>query len=122
MATLDRAVEELAARQAGAFCRRQAVAAGASAQAIHRRTSSSAWVRLAPPKTYRLAACPPTWEQRLWAGWLWAGEPGAVSHRAAAALLGLEHFGPGPVEVTVPPGGQPPMSRRASPRGRAGAG
>lgn len=105
MATFDRAVEELAVHQAGAFSRAQAVAAGASHQAIHRRVRSGAWVRLAPAKTYRVAACPPTWQQRLWAAWLWGGEGGAISHRSAAALLGLERFPPGPVEVSVAGGG-----------------
>ncbi len=105
MAALDRVVEKLASKQAGAFCGRQAMAGGAGAQARYRRVRSGAWVRLTPPKTYRLAAFPPTWEQRLWAAWLWAGEGAAISHRSAAALLGLEHFGPGPVELSAPPGG-----------------
>jgi len=101
MAALDREVEAVAAHQAGAFARRQAVAAGATTQAIHRRVRSGAWVRLRPPKTYRLAARPPSWEQRLWAAWLWGGEGAAVSHRAAAALLGLQRFESGPVELSV---------------------
>ena len=43
MAALDREVEAVAAHQAGAFARRQAVAAGATTQAIHRRVGSGAW-------------------------------------------------------------------------------
>src|SRR5207302_8127923 len=42
-----------------------------------------------------------SWQQRLMAAQLWAGEGAAISHRAAAALWELDGFEPGTVELTV---------------------
>ncbi len=53
-------------------------------------------------RALRVAGSPATWEQRLMAGLLDLGPQAVVSHRAAAALLGLDGFEPGPVEFTVP--------------------
>jgi hypothetical protein len=52
-----------------------------------------------------MAGSPPTWHQRLWAAVLEAGGEAVVSHRSAAALLGVPGFARGPVEVTVRRGG-----------------
>ncbi|HJR44797.1 MAG TPA: hypothetical protein VJ927_04275 [Actinomycetota bacterium] len=61
-----------------------------SASAIQRQLHSGAWLRM-HPATYRLREAPPSWEQALMAGCLWAGPGAAASHRAAARLhqLGL---------------------------------
>jgi very-short-patch-repair endonuclease len=58
------------------------------------------WIR-EEPNVFRVAAAPPTWEQRLidsclrYRGRVW------VSHRAAAAFWGLDGFNPGIVEATA---------------------
>lgn len=54
------------------------------------------------PRVYRFAAVPSTWHQRAMAAFLWAEDGAALSHRAAAALWGLEGVGRGGVEVLVP--------------------
>jgi predicted transcriptional regulator of viral defense system len=63
------------------------------------RLRTGAWVAVRPG-VYRIAGAPVTWHQRLMAACLASG--GVASHRAGAALWGLEGFEPGPVEVVVP--------------------
>jgi hypothetical protein len=95
-----------AAKQHGVFSHAQALAAGMTRSAIHHRLATGDWVRVFPG-VYRLAGAPQTWAQRLMAAALWAGacEAGgpvaAVSHRAAAALLGLEGFQRKGIEVST---------------------
>lgn len=93
--------EELAATQYGLVSWAQAKALGLSNQAIARRVAAGRWVRLAP-RVYRVAGTPEHWCQRLMLALLWAGDGAAVSHRAAAALLGLDGFKQDVVEVSVP--------------------
>jgi hypothetical protein len=50
---------------------------------------------------YRVPGTPRTWLQSLMAVCLWAGGDAVASHRAAAALWGLDGFEEGPLEVTA---------------------
>lgn len=87
-------VARKAGRQHGLATRAQALEAGFS----EGRLRAASW-DLAQRAVYRAAAAPDTWEQRLLAA-VW-GARGVVSHRAAAALLDLDGFRPGIVEVTT---------------------
>ena len=104
MAEVDRILEEVAAAQHGVFSHAQAIAAGASRAGIYRRVETGAWERLPTPRTFRLARYASSWQQQIWAAVLWGGERSAISHRAAAALYGLDGCDPGPVELTVDAG------------------
>src|SRR5438128_3617567 len=90
----------LAARQWGVFGRQQVLEAGLPVQALDRRLQSGAWQRV-HPRVYRMRGAPVSWQQRLMAAQLWAGESAAISHRAAGALWELDGFEPGIVELTV---------------------
>jgi very-short-patch-repair endonuclease len=91
---------ELAASQDGVIQRAQALRLGLSAGTIESRLRAKRWgVRFR--SVYWIAGAPPGWLQRLRAASLWAGRDYAISHRAAAALMGLARFREGPVEVSV---------------------
>lgn len=51
---------------------------------------------------FTIAGTPPSWEQQLAAGLLDLGSQAIVSHRAAAAIHGLDGFNPKPIEYTLP--------------------
>jgi hypothetical protein len=70
---------------------------------LERWVASSRLVRCAP-RVWRLVGAPQTWEQRLAIGLLTLGPAAAVSHHAAAALHGFDHFETGPVQFLVPRG------------------
>lgn len=74
---------------------------------IDSRLRSGRWER-AGQGVYRIPGSVPTWEQRLLAAVLVTGAGAAASRRAAAALLGIPGFRPGPIEVTQ---GRGPSSR-----------
>lgn len=63
------------------------------------------WLVRAQPRVYRVAGAPVSWEQRLLAAVLAAGDHAAASHRAAARLWGL--LDEAPVELVVPRGRTP---------------
>jgi hypothetical protein len=88
-----------AARQHGVISRSQLLAAGVGDDAIWRRVSSGLWTQLFPG-VYAVPGAPASWKQDLMAACLWAGDGAAASHRAAAALLGLEGFPEGPLEIS----------------------
>jgi very-short-patch-repair endonuclease len=67
---------------------------------IRRSVRRGLWIK-AESNVFRVAAAPPTWEQRLIAACLRHHERVWVSHRAAAAFWGLDGFSPGIVEVTA---------------------
>jgi very-short-patch-repair endonuclease len=89
----------VAAEQHGCLTAGQAMRCGLSAEAVRRRVRDGRWRRVLP-KTYVLRAAPSTWEQRLFAALLWAGETAAASGLSAAALWGFPDFSPGPVEIS----------------------
>jgi very-short-patch-repair endonuclease len=107
----DRAVEQLARRQHGAFSRAQAVRAGVTPRMIDSRLQSGAWLALARG-VYAHAAHPATWRRQVKAAEL--SVPGsAISHRAAAVLHDLAGFRPGRIDLTAAPPA-PPRSSLAS--------
>jgi predicted transcriptional regulator of viral defense system len=74
---------------------------GISARQITTWTATGRLVRAAP-NVYAVAGAPATWRQRLSVA---AGSLGGwASHRAAAALWGLDGFSPRQIEVLVPYG------------------
>jgi Transcriptional regulator, AbiEi antitoxin len=114
---VDRTVDAIARRQHGVLTRQQARDAGLTVRMIDTRLASGAWIALARG-IYAFAAHPATWHRQLKAAEL--SIPGsAVSHRAAAALHGLEGFRPGRIELTATPtsSGRSPLAvvhRRAT--------
>lgn len=85
----DTRVAELAARQHGVVARRQAIALGCSESAVHRRLRRFQWEPLLPG-VYRPAGAPGSFEQRVMAACLWAGEGALASFQTAARLWGLD--------------------------------
>lgn len=51
------------------------------------------------PQVYAISGAPETWEQRLFAAVLWAGEATAAGGRSAAALWGFPGFGRPRIEI-----------------------
>jgi very-short-patch-repair endonuclease len=109
--TPDRALDEYAARQYGAFSLEQAHRTGHTAKMIHTRISNGAWLRLAP-SVFALASAPPKWERQMAAALL-SRDGSIVAGRSAAYLHGLEGFGPAkPVILTGPYGNaRSPLAR-----------
>lgn len=89
---------DLAARQFGVIGRDQALALGVGTDAIQYRLRAGHWRRWLPG-VYLVDCVPPSWQQRLKAAQLWAGDLAMVSHRAAAALWRLDGIEPGPPEL-----------------------
>ncbi|HWD73345.1 MAG TPA: hypothetical protein VG779_12530 [Actinomycetota bacterium] len=76
--------------------RQQALEAGLGAGAIQHRLNCGDWQRV-HPGVYRVRGTPPSHDQKVMAGWLWAGPEAAVSHRSAAALWKLDGIDAGNV-------------------------
>lgn len=100
---MDARIARIAAAQHGLFSAGQATSAGATPGAIRHRVLSGRW-QLLGAGVYRLAGVPVTWKQRALAACMISGAGAVVSHRSAAVLWGVSGFGPGPLEITVPPG------------------
>jgi very-short-patch-repair endonuclease len=81
----ERALAAVARDQAGAFTRKQALAAGFTRRQVEHRVAEHVWRRLLP-SVYALASAPPSLPATLWAAQLWAGESSTVSHRSAGQL------------------------------------
>ena len=98
MTHLDGQVAIIAARQHGAFHRRQLGRPS-------RRTSAAApagrhrALGAGPRHVYLVPGSADTWHRRLWIGLLEAGPDTVLSRRSAAVLTGLPGFKPGPVDV-----------------------
>ena len=99
----DARIARLAARQHGAFSREQAIYAGGTKDAIHRRVKRGRWERVAPA-VYRIAGGVASWRQSLLVACLAWGEGAVASHRGAAPLSNIAGFAPGQIELTVPQG------------------
>jgi Transcriptional regulator, AbiEi antitoxin len=106
-----RSLAARAAEQHGVVSRRQAAALGVTRRSLARALEGELVVR-AGSHALRFAGSPPSWRGALQAGLFDLGPPALVGGRAAAALLGLDGFGEGPLEFVLP---------RAY-RGRRGAG
>ena len=102
---MDRATNDRIARvfaaQAAAATTRQLCDAGLTRGQLARRVRDGLLAGAAP-RVWTLAGSATTWEQALWVAVLAAGPTSVVSHRSAAALYGLDGFGPGPIDITVP--------------------
>ena len=97
------ACTRLAESQHGVVSAQQAIDAGLSRDAIHRRLRSGAWRRVRPC-VYALWTpwnSNGLWRQRLVAASLWLGAGSAVSHRAAAVVLELDGVTSAPIEVST---------------------
>lgn len=94
----DHELSRLAARQYGLYTTDQALDAGLTSSALSRRQESGR-VRRLEPEVYRVNGTPETWHQRLLVACF--AEDAVASHRAAAALFGLDGFPPRIIEVTT---------------------
>jgi Protein of unknown function (DUF559) len=75
---------------------------GLNPRQIQRLVDNGEFVRAAHG-VVRVGLAPKTWMQQVWIGALSAGSQSVISHRSAAALLGLEGFDrTGVVEIIVP--------------------
>lgn len=90
---------DFVASRHGVFSRAEAIEFGLSTSGIDRRIATGQFRRVARG-TYVTAGSPDTWLQR--AAIAAIGSGGLVSHRAAAALHGIDGFAEGDIEVTVP--------------------
>lgn len=99
----DNRIGLLASRQASAFSRQQALAAGATDPMIARRLRSGRWTR-AQPGVYVLTGSSPSWLQDVWCAWLAAGPAATVTHESALRLHGVERTAPRPITLTAPHG------------------
>lgn len=121
MATADREIGRIAARQHNVVTREQLLSAGLGARTIS-RWCTAGWLQRQHRGVFLLGPAPPTLHARARAATFSAGPGAAVSHRAAAVLLGLPLATPDLVDVTVPdrnPGRRPGLRlhRCALPRG-----
>lgn len=80
--------------------REQALTAGLSQAALHRRVAGGRWEAVLPA-VYRVTGTPSSWEQDLMAACLHGGRGSFVSHRTAAALWRLDGLEPGIVEIAA---------------------
>ncbi len=99
-------VGRIAARQHGAVALRQLEDLGVSSSTIHGWVVAG-WLRRAQPGVVIVAGSANTYEQRLAAALLAAGDGAVVSHRAAVYLWGL--LDRAPVEISVPRGKTPDL-------------
>ncbi len=90
----------LAAGQHGVITRAQLTAAGLDKDAIQRRLDDGRLVTL-HSSVYALAGSPDTFDRKVRAAFFAAGPGAVISHRSAAALLGLG-AAPTAIEVSVP--------------------
>ncbi len=93
-----RAVTALAASQHGAFGIRQAAARGVTEKQRRVRIARGEW-EMPLPGVLTIAGAPQTWRHRLMVATLSCS--GAISHRAAAVLHGLDGTWGEPLELTV---------------------
>lgn len=99
MGRLYAAITGRAAQQHGLIARDQLDRLGAPSSTLARWLETGRLQRIAP-SVYRIAGTPETWHQRVMAATLDSG--GWASHRAAAALHGLDGHPARQVEVVVP--------------------
>lgn len=101
METADALCATVATAQHGCISLAQARLCGLNREDVHYRTRTGRWRRVLP-RTYVLRGTPETWDQRVHAAILWAGEGAAASGACAAAVWRLPNFPHGRVEVSVP--------------------
>ena len=99
MESTDRVLARIAASQYGVIRIDQASQLGLSSDALEYRLRGGPWERL-HRGVYRNLASPPTWKGTMMAACLTGGEGTAVSHRSAAALMGLPGGSTDLIEIT----------------------
>lgn len=93
----------LAAAQYGVIGRAQALVAGLSASSIDRLIADGTWTSIWP-NVYALwvpSDAATLWRHRIFAASLWLGEHSAISHRAAALILGWDGIESAPFEYST---------------------
>lgn len=95
-------LRRLAASQKGIVSRDELLALGLSLSAIDRRVQAEILVPMRPG-IYRDVAVPRSWKQRALGAAKWVGDDGAVGGTSAAALHGLDGFGPPRVITLLTP-------------------
>lgn len=103
MSRFDHELARVAARQHSLITTAQAVLLGGNRKMLLRRSRAGRLVIL-DHHVFRFADAPPTWQANVLAAVLAAGPGATASHRTAACLWGIDGFGPGPPEVSVPRG------------------
>jgi hypothetical protein len=83
------AVEQLAGKQFGVFAGRQALAVGVTRSMLNHHSLSGRWKRLLRD-VYFVSTADPVWEQPHMAAQLYLPGSPPLSHRAAAAVFGLD--------------------------------
>jgi hypothetical protein len=99
----DEVIAELARQQHSVFSGRQAVARGVTRPMLRSRVAAGRIDRV-DHDVFHIAGTDVTWHAKLLASVLAAGDGAVASHRAAAALWGIEGFPQGTPELTVPRG------------------
>lgn len=99
--SVDGALAALARSQHGLVTHLQAVELGATTGVLTRRVRSGHIARVLPG-VLRIGGAPATYEQRLLAAVLWAGDGALASHLAAARLHRLLPGRSAPIEISVP--------------------
>jgi very-short-patch-repair endonuclease len=105
--TTHQLLVECARAKLGVLSRRDLSACGLSRQAVGR------WLRAGKlqevfPGAFVLAGPPLSSKQLLMSALVWAGNGARLSHRSAAALIGLDGYAEGAIELTMPSKRKPP--------------
>lgn len=101
MRTKDLDIQEVAKRQCGVVSWSQLEELGVTRSQVRRRVRSGEWVRELAG-VWRLSWAEPSWMQKVWCAWLWAGAEACLSHRTAARLWELEEIDHDTIEVSAP--------------------
>lgn len=102
---IDVVIGEIAATQHGAFTFEQAVAAGVTEGQIRHRYRRGRWLRL-HQGVYAVVSSPATFERRVMAMVLAAGDGSVASHLTAAAMHSFPDVNRDTFELSVRPGHQ----------------
>jgi very-short-patch-repair endonuclease len=94
-------LEERAARQYALFTLAQAATCGVDPKTVYRRVGRGQYLH-EQPGVFALAGGPESWERRVLAACLSAGDDSVASHRTAARIWGLTDPSDEVVELTVP--------------------
>lgn len=100
MDDFDSRVAAVACRQHSLITLAQVLELGGDRHRAHRRVRSGRWRRV-EQGVFLIAGHPYTWETKLFAAVLAAGEGALASHRSAAVLWDIEKFRPGRPELSV---------------------
>jgi hypothetical protein len=106
---LDAAIQRLAARRHGIVTRHELLLLGRTTDQIKRRIRAGLLIRL-QPGVYAVPGSPQSFEQRVAAASLAAGDGAAASHRSAARLWELRGANTQRVEITVPRARRPQLN------------